>query len=83
LSRSSKDIGSNESPKILLTASRERLERSVTVDILCDEDHIPDDIAGYFRVTHRTTTQFALLRAAGTTTPILRRGGVRPASAIG
>ena len=34
------DIRGNGSPKILLTASRERFERSVTTTIGCDEDHI-------------------------------------------
>jgi hypothetical protein len=55
LSRSSTGNSRNGSPKILLTASRVRFERSVTVGFRCDEDHILRKIAVHVPVPGGTT----------------------------
>src|SRR5215470_10600792 len=82
LSRSSTGNSRNGSPKILLTASLESFERSVTVRFLCDEDHIRPKIAVHVPVTGGTAPQFARAAQPLTATPYQRRGSGTAASAI-
>ncbi len=75
LSCSSTGNSRNGSSKILLTASRVRFERSVTVHFVCDEDHILRRIAVHVCVTAGTTAKSSLGATLKIATPGLRCGG--------